>query len=233
MLGTVNINGKTYEYTLEYKKIRNFNMRIRRDGSIYVSAPKSVSLKSVENFVLSNSKFIVRSVERFNIRMQNESDSEKFFDGCVKRIFGEDYILRFAVGDCREVRKEEKILWIYSENSELNIYRDIFENWAEREFSDTIYRLCGKVYSEFEKYNLQFPKIRIKKMVSRWGSCNPVKNIVTFNRNLLPFSEDCIKYVVYHEFSHFIYRDHSKKFYNFLEEFCPDWKIYRKILNKK
>ena len=62
MLGTVNINGKTYEYTLEYKKIRNFNMRIRRDGSIYVSAPKSVSLKSVENFVLSNSKFIVRSV---------------------------------------------------------------------------------------------------------------------------------------------------------------------------
>ena len=105
MLGTVNINGKTYEYTLEYKKIRNFNMRIRRDGSIYVSAPKSVSLKSVESFVLSNSKFIVRSVERFNIRMQNESDSEKFFDGCVKRIFGEDYILRFAVGDCREVRK--------------------------------------------------------------------------------------------------------------------------------
>lgn len=52
-----------------------------------------MSLKSVENFVLSNSKFIVRSVERFNIRMQNESDSEKFFDGCVKRIFGEDYIL--------------------------------------------------------------------------------------------------------------------------------------------
>ncbi|MBP5201558.1 DUF45 domain-containing protein, partial [bacterium] len=51
------INGRILEYTLERKKVKNLNLRIRRDGSVYVSANKSVPLDYIENFLRSKSDF--------------------------------------------------------------------------------------------------------------------------------------------------------------------------------
>ena len=53
MIKTVFLNFEKLEYELEYKKVKNINLRIRSDGSIYVSANKYVSQKRIEEFILS------------------------------------------------------------------------------------------------------------------------------------------------------------------------------------
>ncbi len=45
-------------YGLERKKVRNLNLRIRRDGSIYVSAPLRMPSKDIELFLQSKSRWI-------------------------------------------------------------------------------------------------------------------------------------------------------------------------------
>lgn len=61
-------------------------------------------------------------------------------------------------------------------------------------------------------------------MSSRWGSCIPGKQKVTFNSLLLEKPLESIEYVVVHEFSHFIHPDHSRAFYDFVARILPDWK---------
>ena len=69
-------------------------------------------------------------------------------------------------------------------------------------------------------------------MVSRWGSCNPTKGILTFNINLMYAPFECIEYVVLHEFTHFLQPNHSAKFYYELEKVFPNWRDCRKKLKE-
>lgn len=76
------------------------------------------------------------------------------------------------------------------------------------------------------------PKLRIRDMDTRWGSCLAKKGIITLNKRLLEAPRDCIEYVVTHEFCHFIHPNHSKRFYDFLTMLLPDWKARKKVLDQ-
>ena len=89
-----------------------------------------------------------------------------------------------------------------------------------------------EIYPYYESRAIAFPEIRFKKMMSRWGSCHPVKKVLTFNTNLIYVPEGCVKYVVWHEFTHFLQANHSKKFYDELSKACPDWKIFKNMLKE-
>ena len=41
----------------------------------------------------------------------------------------------------------------------------------------------------------------------------------------------CVEYVVLHEFCHFLQPNHSRAFYQLVEQFMPDWKERRRLLN--
>ena len=92
--------------------------------------------------------------------------------------------------------------------------------------------VCEAVYPKFQKYGVKFPMLKFRKMISRWGSCQPKRGILTFNISLIEAPIACIEYVVVHEFTHFLQPNHSKKFYTQLTMFMPDWVERKKILEK-
>lgn len=104
------------------------------------------------------------------------------------------------------------------------------EYFDKQEVQDVILSLCEKHYPYFEKMGIEYPVIKFKKMISRWGSCNFQKGILTFSLYLSYAPVECIEYVVLHEFTHFLVPNHSKDFYTELEKVCPDWKDCRKKL---
>ena len=60
------IDGKEIEYELIFKKVKNINLRIRRDGKISVSASKRVPMTSIEDFLESKSDFIISALDKFS-----------------------------------------------------------------------------------------------------------------------------------------------------------------------
>ncbi len=104
--------------------------------------------------------------------------------------------------------------------------------FAEDEIYDVVNSLCQKAYPYFEKRGVNYPQIKFKKLKSRWGSCYPNKEVLTFNINLMYAPAECIWYVVLHEFTHFLVPNHSKKFYDELCKICPDWKRFRRKLKE-
>ena len=56
--------GKEIEYELTFKKVKNINLRINRNGEVSVSANKRVSVKLIDDFVLSKAEFILKAKEK-------------------------------------------------------------------------------------------------------------------------------------------------------------------------
>ena len=108
----------------------------------------------------------------------------------------------------------------------------MIDKWLMAICKDTIQSLCDAIYPKFQKYGVAYPTIRYRSMVSRWGSCQPKRGVLTFNYALVEASISCIEYVVVHEFTHFLQPNHSKKFYQQLAMFMPDWEARKTILEK-
>ena len=98
------------------------------------------------------------------------------------------------------------------------------------EFSDEFYFseaeiLFNRLIRKYQVYvNKPITKVRIKKMDSRWGSCNSKKGYINLNLYLIRKDIKFIEYVVLHELAHLIHPNHSKNFYNFIENIMPDYK---------
>ena len=78
-----------------------------------------------------------------------------------------------------------------------------------------------------------WPQIKVRSMVSRWGSCQPKKKIVTFSRQLGETPPVCMEYVAVHEFCHFIQPNHSAAFHQLMTELMPDWRQRKQLLNSR
>ena len=93
--------------------------------------------------------------------------------------------------------------------------------------------LCRKHYPAFASFcGNRIPEIRYRRMKSRWGSCSPQTAVLTFNTRLAYVPEECAEYVVVHEFCHFLYPNHSARFYAAVASVLPDWQERRNELRK-
>ena len=86
-------------------------------------------------------------------------------------------------------------------------------------------------YNQFSR-SIPYPSLTIRKMKTRWGVCNIRDKKVTLNLELMKHDIDCLDYVIVHELSHLVYGDHSKNFWNVVEENYPDYKDIRKRMKK-
>lgn len=90
---------------------------------------------------------------------------------------------------------------------------------------DFMETLAQQVYSEFQRadYTVSIPTVRLRYMTSRWGSCMPLKEIITMNTRLLLGPTEFAHYVMVHEFAHFIEPNHSSRFYKVMSDVLPNW----------
>ncbi len=77
----------------------------------------------------------------------------------------------------------------------------------------------------------EVPFWSIRKMKTRWGSCNPESGRLWFNLELAKKHPRCVEYVVVHEMVHLIERRHDDRFITLMDGFMPDWRSRRDELN--
>ena len=105
-----------------------------------------------------------------------------------------------------------KVEWMW-----LNFWKTIGQDFMET--------LAQQVHDEFQRagYTVPTPILRLRYMTSRWGSCMPVKEIITMNTRLLLGPTEFAHYVMVHEFAHFIEANHSSRFYKVMSDVLPNW----------
>lgn len=92
MLKKVCTQGRVLWYNLEYKDVKNINLRIRPSGEIYVSASKRVSQSVIEEFIISRAEFIFKALDNFEKRAKTP----------VKRYFSESKVCEVITELCKK-----------------------------------------------------------------------------------------------------------------------------------
>ncbi len=75
------------------------------------------------------------------------------------------------------------------------------------------------------------PRWSIRKMKTKWGSCNRETGHIWFNLELSKKHPDCLEYIVVHEMTHLLERNHGERFTKLMDGFMPDWRARRDQLN--
>jgi predicted metal-dependent hydrolase len=71
----------------------------------------------------------------------------------------------------------------------------------------------------------------IKRMKTKWGSCNIAERRIWLNLELAKKSPPCLEYILVHELLHLLERHHNDRFAALLERHMPTWRSCRDELN--
>lgn len=123
------------------------------------------------------------------------------------------------------------------EEAKGNNYTYILGEKYERVFSND--ELFNVAYETFYKLTRKYENImgiknpyniRIKKLKRIYGSNSIKTHTISYNIDLIHYSEEIISSVVIHELAHHFYRDHQKGFHKCLLTYCPNYNILRNRL---
>lgn len=233
MIKEIFLNGKRIEYDLQRKDVKNINLRIKADRTIFLSASSRVSDEVIEEFIQSKSEYILKALAHYEELAKYAPKPKQYVDGETFRVLGHNRRLKVIEGKRNKVEYDESYITLTVKNpSDFTLKKKLIDKWLVNICKDTIQSLCDAIYPKFQKYGVSYPSVRYRNMVSRWGSCQPKRCVLTFNYALVEAPISCIEYVVVHEFTHFLQPNHSKKFYQQLAMFMPDWEERKKILEK-
>ncbi|MBU7008820.1 M48 family metallopeptidase [Phosphitispora fastidiosa] len=230
-------NGKTIEFELQRKKVKNINLNVKPDMTIAVSANENVPLTYILDFVKGKAPWIIKNVSYFKDVQPEHNTRKDYVSGEGFKYLGKQYRLEVEEVDSNEpehVRYYQGFIVLQVKDKKnykrkeklINIW---FREKAEINFKESL----DRVYPMIEKYGIKRPAIDIRTMKARWGSCIKDKNIIMLNYELIKAPKFCIDYVVLHELIHFKYRNHDGQFYNFMTSLMPDWKQRKEILDEE
>ena len=256
-------------YTLRYKSVKNFNLRVNDGKSITLAVPHSTSKIQIQRFLDDHADFLRKALQTQKMRQRAWHRSlyeQTLTDGVELCILDQRIFLCITVDDANrakpvlkvQVDSEDREIWQITlsrcksrqEKDQVIQKLVIFEELQrlEREVAACLPEIGQKVMQAAEnlgispeisgkypymKFVLEPSTIRFRDMRSRWGSCTVQKGTLRINSRLIFAPVSCLRYVIGHELCHFIYPDHSAKFYRLLNAAIPDALETRKFLQGK
>lgn len=211
-------------YTLVTKQVKNINMRISSKGEVVVSANPFVPMDKIDDFVSSKVSWIVKHQKSMQERSQKSMIDDKHIV-----LFGNSLKICKTTGKYNHVSYDKDTLYVQCR--EQADPEKVIRQFLDKLCRDVFLDIATLTFRSLSNYHLEFPDVKIRDMKSRWGSCTPAKNSITLNRKLIHYPFEFIEYVVLHEFVHFIQPNHSKAFYNIIENYMPDYKIRMEMVN--
>lgn len=104
----------------------------------------------------------------------------------------------------------------------------VLQRWYRRQLKARIPDLLAHWESVLA---VEVADCRIKRMKTRWGTCNIPARRVWLNLELAKKAPRCLEYILVHEMAHLLERHHSDRFQALLDHFMPDWRLRRDALN--
>lgn len=201
-------NNKDYDVVIE-KKMSNKNtyIRVKKDLKVWVTTTYFTSNKSIEKLIYDNYERICKMIDFQEVKAKNNMGFN---------YLGKQYVVVYCDRDNIEFDGDKVYL-----SHDFDI-----DKWYKKKAKDLFLERLDYNYSNFTK-KIPYPKLRIRKMTTRWGVCNIKTHVITLNLELMKRDVGYLDYVIIHEMSHLIHGDHSRSFWKLVEENMPDYKKYR------
>lgn len=216
---------RTIEFRLERRPVRSLVITVQADGKVRVIAPLHASDEQVVPRVKKRARWVVKQWER-QAGYLPTLKARAVQSGSSIRYLGRQYRVRLRTrGDEREpVRLYRSELELrVRDKKDLQEVQQVLQTWLRKRAHTILEARFVRCLEMAARHKLPRPKLRLRKMPKRWGSCIR-KDCILLNPELICASSACIDYVITHEICHLKHSDHGPKFRALLQQLCPDWK---------
>jgi len=212
------------------KNIKNIHLSVYPPtGRVRISAPNRMDLATIRVFVISKLSWIKKQQTR--LRNQEREAQREFINRESHYFNGKRYLLKVTERDVapKVVLKHSAIeLYVRPETDAVK-KKSILDEWYRRILKKTVPSLIEKWE---KKMNVQVSEFGIKKMKTKWGTCNREAKRIWLNLELAKKPPECLEFIVVHEMSHLLERNHNDRFIALMTEFMPKWRFYKDELNR-
>ncbi|WP_018402660.1 M48 family metallopeptidase [Marinobacter gelidimuriae] len=220
----------TIELLLNRKPIKNLHISVLPpDGRVRVSAPEKMTDTAIRMAVISRIPWIKKQQSDF-AKQPRQSDRE-MRNGESHYLWGRHH--RLSVVE-RAGRHEVKVgrgkidLYVSAGTSIEN--KDLL---LSQYYRSALKSRVSELLPYWEKeISVTANSWGVKKMKTKWGSCNTEARRIWLNLELAKKPPECLEYILVHELVHLLERRHNERFKAYMDKHLPDWRERRSLLNK-
>ena len=213
------------------KDIKNLHLAVYPpNGHVRVAVPKHVTDDNVRLAIISRLSWIKKQQKAFAV--QPRQSERLYVSGECHYYFGKRYRLELIerMGKHEIVLlKSGKLKMFVRPNTSVVNKEKLLDEWYRAALKKRVPELIEKwqpiIGEELADWG-------IRKMKTKWGSCNPRSESIRLNTELAKKLPECLEYVVVHEMAHLLEPTHNNRFIALVDSFLPRWKYYREMLNR-
>ena len=214
------------------KDIKNLHLAVYPpEGRVRIAVPNRVDDEAVRLAVVSKLGWIRKRQAKFT--SQERQSLREYVSGENHFVAGKRYRMRLVPHEGKaQVRllvSKATIHLLVSAASSREKREATLMQWYRQRLKNEIPELIARWEAVI---GVKVSAFGVKKMRTKWGSCNISAKRIWLNVELAKKPSHCLEYVVVHEMVHLLERHHNERFVALMDHFLPQWKNYRSELNK-
>ena len=220
------INVNDLVVMIKYRKnMKNIYLKVEKNADVVVSAPPRTP-----NYIIK--KLIQENIDEIKLRRNNILTNgytvKQYVTGEKHIIFGKEFVLEVILGNKNVIKlSDDKIILVIKDKDQdrgqivMSYLRKVLYNKA-LEFINRYEKIMG-IHAE---------QLRIKKMKTRWGTCNIEAKRIWINYELIKYPIECLEHIVVHELTHLLETNHTPRFYALLGKYYPNFRENDKLIKE-
>jgi len=215
---------------VELKDIKNVHLSVYPPkGRVRIAAPNRMNLDTIRIYAISKLAWIKQQQKKFQAQVREAP--REFLNREGHYYLGSRYLLKVIEHDAPpEITVKHKTIEMrVRPYTDMEKRHSLMDEWYRAQLKT----LVPPIIAKWEKImGVSLNEFAIKKMKTKWGTCNREAKRIWLNLELAKKPFQCIEYIVVHEMVHLLERNHNDKFIAHMNRFLSEWKDLRNELNK-
>ncbi|MFA6569773.1 MAG: SprT family zinc-dependent metalloprotease [Bacteroidota bacterium] len=212
------------------KDIKNIHLSVYPpSGRVRIAAPFRIDLETIRIYAISKLGWIKK--QQAKLRKQARESPREFIGRESHYFQGKRYLLKVIEADSAPTAyiKHTKIIMQVRKGTSTEQKQIILQEWYRKQLKEIVPKYIA-IWEE--KMKVKVREFGIKKMKTKWGSCNREAKRIWLNLELAKKPPQCLEYIIVHEMIHLIERNHNQRFIALMDKFLPQWRHLKDELNR-
>ena len=215
---------------LNRRAIKNIHLSVLPPcGKVRLSIPNDTSEQKIRLAIVNKLAWIKK--QQADFAGQERQSIREMVNGECHYLWGKKYRLKLVEAKGRysvTAKGNGNLVLVVAENTSTDNKLKLLNRF----YRDEMQRALEKLLPQWEKkLGVNADYLNIKKMKTKWGSCNIQAKRIWLNLELAKKPPECMEFILAHELVHLLERHHNDRFRSLMDKHMPNWRERRNLLN--
>jgi len=199
------------------------------NGRVRLSIPKDTNEHTIRRAIVNKLAWIKK--QQTDFAQQERQSFREMVNGECHYMWGKKYRLQLMRAQGKftvNANGNGKLTLAVAANTSTDNKLKLLNNFYRNEMQRSLKKLLPQWQ---KKLGVEANSLNIKKMKTKWGSCNIQAKRIWLNLELAKKPIECMEYILVHELVHLLERHHNQRFRELMDKHMPNWRERRDLLN--